>query len=198
MRMRLLALVPVVAVALATGAHAGPTKVPQVKDPAGDAVGGQAGTDIVSVLYTSAGVRSGKAYKAKELLVTMTLAGPALTTPGVSYEATATTSACGDVTLHLRARHAVREGDRAQRLGPVGSCDNGSGNIELLTATTAGNTITWEFGIKATPFKLGTLFSTFRAEVDLTEPVVPFPASETGTNIGVPDAASGNGTWKLG
>ncbi len=61
MRIRWLVLGPLVGLALATAGHVAPAKVPQVKDPAGDAVGAQSGTDIVSVLYTTARRAAGRA-----------------------------------------------------------------------------------------------------------------------------------------
>jgi hypothetical protein len=200
MRTRWLALAPLVAVVVATAAHAGPTKVPQIKDPAGDATGGQAGTDIVSVLFTTAGKGSGKGYVPKQFSVTMTLSGPAQAGPGLTYEVAATTSTCGDVTFTYEPGTPYSRVVGVNGWASWGSCDNqaGDGSIELITVTAEGSKIVWEFGIKAISVKAGTVFSAFRARVDPSNPVVPLPSSETSSELGLIDAATGSGTWKLG
>src|SRR4051794_25129382 len=199
MRRRLLALLPVAAVLMAGPAHAAPTKVPQIKDPSGDAVGAQAGTDIVSVLFTTAGKGSGRGYVPKTFTITMTLAGPALSGPGLTYEVHATTDKCGDIAFTYEPGTPYEKVTGLNGWADWGSCDNqaGDGNIELLTATAAGNKLTWEFGYRAISLKAGTTLSNMKAYVDPSNPAVPFPASENGGPFGVVDTASGTGTWKV-
>jgi hypothetical protein len=176
--------------------------VPQVKDPSGDAVGTQAqpGLDIVSVLYTTAGIGSGKSYRPKAFRVTMTLAGPVATEPGLTYEAQAATTTCGDVLFTYEPGTPYESVTGINGWADWGTCQNSAddGTIELLAATVDGKTITWEFGLKSTPLKVGTVFSGFEARVDLSNPVIPFPSNATGTGFGAVDGATGTGSWKLG
>lgn len=199
MRARLFVLVPLVGIVLATGAQAAPTTAPQVKDPAGDAVGAQAGTDIVSTLFTTAGTGSGKSYQPKQLIVTLTMAGPVATNPGLTYEVQAQTSTCGEVQFTFEPGTAYEKGFGKNGWADWGNCLNGEDSgIELLTATVDGSKIIWEFGIKAAPIKLGSVFTGFEVRVDPSNPAVPFPASATSSALGLIDKATGAGPWKLG
>lgn len=195
-------IAPLLGLALVAGAatsSAAPTKVPQVKDAVGDAVGMQAGTDLVSVLYTTSGKGSGKGYVAKQLSVTLTLGGAALG-PGTTYEVEAATSDCGDVAFTYEPGTVYGEALGLTGWADWGDCftDNGPDGVELLAPKVSGSTITWTFSLKSTPFKVGTVFTDFRARVDPSNPVVPFPSSVTNTELGLIDSATGKGTWKLG
>ena len=197
MRTRLLALVPLAVLALSTAGHAAPTKVPQVVDPKGDAPSG-ASQDVLSVLYTTAGTGTGKAYRPTKVVVTMTLAGPAAG-PGYTYEAQAMTDTCGEVTF--TAEPGTPYGSVTGLNGWVewGDCTVGDdSDVELITAALKGSTIVWTVGIKASPLEVGTVFTDFVARVDPSNPLVPFPSSLTGTELGLLDAASGKGSWKVG
>lgn len=198
MRIRLLALVPLAALALMTPGHAAPTTEPQVEDPAGDAVGGQAGTDIVSVLYTTEGKGTGKAYAPKKLVVTLTLAGQVVTDPGFTYEVEATTDTCGDVAFTFEPGTPYEGVTGRNGWALWGSCKVADSSYELLTVKADGSTVIWTFNLKATPLEIGTVFEDFRARVDPTVPVVPLPSSETHTELGLIDGATGDGTWKVG
>lgn len=199
MRTRWLALAPLAGIALAAAAHAGPTKVPQIKDPTGDAVGMQAGTDIVSVLFTTAGKGAGKHYLPKVFSVTMTLAGPALSGPGITYEVDAMTSTCGAVSFTYEPGTPYERITGLNGWADWGSCDNqaGTGHFELLAVAVDGKKVTWEFVLKATGLKVGTVFSKFAARVDPSNPALPLPSSATGTQLGLIDAATGPGSWRL-
>ena len=96
---RWLFLTPLLGIALATSSLAAPTKVPQIKDATGDSVGSQSGTDIVSVLFSTAGLGTGRAYRPKQFKVTMKTAGPVLKQAGLTYEVEAKSSTCGDITF---------------------------------------------------------------------------------------------------
>ena len=196
---RWLALVPVAAVVLAGTAHAGPTTVPQIKDPAGDAAGGQAGTDIVSVLFTTGGKGSGKRYVPKSFTVTMTLAGAPLSGPGLTYEVHASTDKCGDISFTYEPGTPYENVTGLNGWADWGSCDNqaGDGNVELLTVQVEGSKLVWEFGYKAISLKVGAKLSDMKAYVDPSNPAVPFPASANGGPFGVVDVATGTGTWTV-
>lgn len=199
MRIRLLTLVPLAALALATAAHAGPTTVPQVKDAAGDATGGQAGTDITSVLFTTSGKGTGRSYVPKSFSVTLTLAGPPMSGPGLTYEVHATTSKCGDIGFTYEPGTPYERITGLNGWADWGTCDNqaGDSNIELLTVQTSGSKVIWEFGFKAIGLTVGTVFSNMKAFVDPSNPAVPFPADSTVGERDVFDVATGTGSWKL-
>lgn len=199
MRARRLALVPLACLALtAAPGLAAPTTTPQVVDPAGDAVGGQPGTDVVSVLYTTAGRGAGKAYVPRQLVVTLTLAGPVVEDPGLTYEVEAVTDTCGEVTFTVEPGTVYGQALGLNGWADWGDCTVGDdSSVELLTAKIQDRTVTWTFGIKATPLRIGTVFRDFRVRVDPSNPVVPFPSSATGTELGLIDAATGKGSWKL-
>jgi hypothetical protein len=191
-----LALVPLVALTLATQGHAAPTKAPQIMDAKGDSLTTQADTDIVSVLWTTAGKGSGKAYVAKQLVVTMTLAGPPATTPGYTYEVNADSSQCGDVQLTFEPGTPYSDVTGVNGWSSWGTCED----VALIAVKTTGNAIVWSFSLKGQPLKLGTVLSDFRARVDASNPVVPLPSDGLGVplGLGLLDSATGSGTWKVG
>lgn len=204
MRRSRLALVlsPLLGVALATGSLAAPTKTPQVKDAKGDAVGAQPSMDVVSVLYSTSGRGTGRSYVPKALNITLTLAGPVATHPGVSYEVDAMTDTCGLVTFTYSPAtpggNAVGRTGWAQWDRCMGS--DGASSVELISPTVEGSTIRWEFSLKAAPVKVGTTFRDFVVRVDPSNPVIPYPSKGDGginTGLGLIDAAKGSGSWKL-
>jgi hypothetical protein len=197
---RWLLLTPLLGVALATSSLAAPTKVPQIKDAAGDSAGSQSGTDIVSVLYTTNGPGSGGSYRPKQLIVTMRTAGPVLQQAGLTFEVEATTKACGDVTFTYEPGTPYESVTGVNGWADWGTCTGSDGEsaVELLTATVNGNAIEWAFGLKSTPLKVGAVLTDFRARIDPSNPVVPFPSNATGTELGAIDSATGSGSWKVG
>lgn len=194
MRRRLLVLVPLAAVALASAGHAAPTKVPQVKDAKGDAVGGNPGTDVVSTLFTTVGKGSGKAYVPKSLVITLTLAAPPLAGPGVTYEVEAASADCGDIAFTYEPGTPYEDVTGLNGWVDWGRC----GDVALLTPKVKGSTVTWTFSLKSTPLELGDELTRFRVRVDPSNPLIPFPSSATGTELGLIDAATGDGPWQLG
>ena len=199
MRTRLLVLVPLLGLALtATPGAAAPTKVPQIQDASGDAIPPEPGLDIASVLWTTAGKGSGKSYSPKSLVVTMTMDGPVRMEPGTTYEVEAATSSCGDVTFTMEPGTPYESLTGLNGWADWGSCMVGDSGVELLTVKVKGSSIIWTYGIKASPLELGTVFTDFRARVDPSNPVVPFPSSTTGTELGLIDAGTGDGKWVLG
>jgi hypothetical protein len=193
-----LALVPLLALGAAGHVSAAPAKAPQVKDATGDAVTRQAGNDIVSATWTTTGSGSGKAYKPKQLVVSLTLAAPPSSTPTFTYEVEATTSTCGDVAFTYEPGTPYESVTGLNGWADWGDCllaDDSS--IELLTPKVKGSTITWSFSLKASPVKAGAVLTDFRARVDPSNPVLPFPSSsQTGEN-GLVDSATGTGSWKV-
>ena len=177
---------------------------PQIVDAKGDAVGGQAGTDIVSATYATTGTGKGRSYVAKKLVVTMTLAGDVITQPGLTYELSANTTTCGVVTFSSQNGSPYTAVTSLNGWADWGDCtkpsSNGDSAVELLTVAVKGNTLTWSMPIKMLPkgMKLGTVFSDFEGRVDPTNPAIPFPSNTTGTEMGLIDIGTGTGTWKLG
>jgi hypothetical protein len=199
MRRSAIVLAALLAAATALPSHAAPK--PQISDPKGDDVGMQAGTDIVSVTWSTTGTGSGRKYVPKKLVVTMTLAGPAISEPGLTYEVQAETGPCGVVgfTAEQGSPYSVATG--LNGWADFGSCLDPTGNaVELLTIKTQGNDIVWSWSIKQLPkeLKLGTAFTSFEARVDPTNPVIPFPSNATATTLGLIDKGTGAGPWKLG
>lgn len=158
------------------------------------------GDVITSVLFTTAGTGSGKSYTPKEFTVSMTLAGPPLAGPGVSYEVEATTNTCGTVVFTYEPGTAYQKLTGRSGWATWGRCPgtDGDSKVELLAPEVVGNKITWTFGLKSTALKVGTVFQEFHARVDPSNPAVPLPSEETGSALGLIDAATGTGTWKLG
>lgn len=180
--------------------HAAPK--PQVVDPKGDSVGAQPGTDIVSVLYATTGTGKGRSYKPTRFVVTMTLAGAVITTPGLAYETTATTAACGDVILTAQQGSPYSTALGVNGWANWGDCTTGTApdGVELIRVKVAGNKLIWDFGLKSIPkpLKIGSVFSSFEARVDPSNPVIPFPSYLTFTDLGLIDKATGTTPWKLG
>ena len=180
--------------------HAAPK--PQITDAKGDAVGMQPGTDIVSVLFSTTGTGKGRAYRPTRFIVTMTMAGPVVTQPGLTYEVTATNKDCGDITFSAQQGSPYSTALGVNGWADWGTCSTGTApdGIELLRVKVSGNTLSWSFGMKAIPkaLKPGASLSGFEARVDPTNPVVPFPSSLTGTELGLIDKGTGAGTWKIG
>ena len=128
----------------------------------GDAVAPSPAYDVVSVQWTTTGKGSGKAYVPKSLVVTMTLAGPPSTDPGVTYEAEATTITCGDVMFTMEPGTPYESVTGLNGWADWGDCTVGDSSVELLTVKAKGSSIIWTYGLKASPLELSTVFSDFR------------------------------------
>lgn len=202
MSRRLVAAVAVGAVlviAAPSGQAAAPA--PQIADAKGDSVGGQASMDIVSGQFATTGAGTGKAYRPSKLVITLNLAAPPSDGPGLTYEIGATTSDCGDVVFTYEPGTPYGAITNVDGWADWGDCPlSADGSVELLAPKVVGSTITWSFSLKAVGkgMKVGTVFSDFVARVDPSNPVVPFPSNATGTALGLIDAGSGDGSWKLG
>jgi hypothetical protein len=195
-----LVLAALLATAGAVPSHAAAPK-PQIVDPKGDAAGNQPGADLVSVTYATTGVGSGRRYVPKKLVVTMTMAGDVVTTPGLTYEVQADTAPCGPVTFSAQQGSPYSQLFGVNGWTDFGSCNDATGsNVELVTVDVSGKTLTWKVSLKALPkeLKVGTVLSAFEARIDPTNPLIPFPSNATGTTLGLVDKGTGTGKWRLG
>lgn len=201
-RRSVLLIAAIVAATATTSSDAAPK--PQLTDPKGDAVGGQAGTDIVSVTYATTGTGSGRAYVPKKFTVTMVLAGDVITQPGLTYEIDALTDNCGEVTFSAQNGSPYSQITGVNGWADWGSCTkpgtDGPSALELIPVAVKGNTLVWSFPMKSLPENLerGTLFSDFEARVDPTNPVLPLQSSTTGSALGLIDKGVSKAAWKLG
>jgi hypothetical protein len=161
---------------------------PQVQDDGGDQLATKS-QDIRSVTFRSTG--SGRT---RALVVTMTMSSPVMPeVPVFTYEVRATTSSCGALEL---THEPGTPYEAVTGLNGWSSLERCGGTQDLLTAHADGFDIRWTIPIPAA-MKRGTVFSGFEASVDVSNPAVPFPASTTGTAIGLVDSARGTGTWRL-
>lgn len=189
--------------AAAVAAPSGAAPKPQVVDPKGDAVGAQPGADLAAVTFSTTGTGSGRGYVPKKLVVTMEMAGDVVTQPGLTYEISAETSACGPVTFSAQQGTPYSQVVGVNGWAEWGDCmsrSDATSNVELITVAAKGNTLTWSFSLKMVPKELavGTTFSNFQARIDPTNPVVPFPSGTLGVgHRGLVDVATSTAVWKL-
>jgi predicted acyl esterase len=118
----------------------------------------------VSVLYTTTGRGTGKAYVPRQLVVTLTTAGPVNTHPGLTYEVEATTDTCGDVTFTFEPGTAYGEVFGRNGWAEWGTCTSPAtdSSVELLTVKVDGDEVVWSFGLRSTPLEVGTELTDFR------------------------------------
>ena len=182
---RSLLVVPIVRAVLAA-----PKPVPQISDPKGDSLAGQAPLDIVSVLYSTSGTGTGKGYLPKKLIVTLTLAGPPSTAGVVTYRVIADTDGCGLIDFRGAPGNATGTviGDTYARFG---SC----AEAIFFFPKVQGSVVTFEVGLKVAGIDRGTVFSDFLARVDVSDPVLAEVGTGNTPAAGVCDSATGDGTW---
>lgn len=208
---------PVVLLALAAVAlsavpgHAAPTKKPQIVDAATDALGGQAGTEITSVLWTTSGETTTTRYRGKKvttytprrLVVTMNLAGAPMTTAPFSYETSADVAGCGTIrfvyTPGTVYSQIVSDTFLWYDCGPGDSVSGPGLTLVPGVSTKLGpKSITWEYPIKGfgKSVKVGAPVASFTAAVHVVEPVLGLDGTtDTDTPI---DGASSDAVWRLG
>lgn len=181
-------------VAAAPAALAKTAPKPQIVDPKGDSLGGQPAIDIVSVQYSTAGTGSGKAYVPKKLIVALTLAGPPDTRGAISYNLRAETDSCGVFRIKYAPGNVVG-GLIGDTYATFGSCAEGV----FFPAKVKGSVVSFEFALKTIKIDRGTEFSAFTATVDASDPATALVGTDTfgPTLAGVPDKASGDGTWVI-
>ena len=187
-------LLAVAALGLVTTALPGSAApAPQIVDAKGDAMDGDAGHDVQSVLFTKT---------KKGFAVTMKLGGPQSARHGVNYLITAETTKCGTFSINWTPVMALPPGSRDQVTMPCGEPDPTTGEpytILNVPPTVSGNTLTWTFSRKMLPDELskGDTLSGFTAGVDPNEPV--FGIIGPGT-FSVPlrlDDAVGKGSFRF-
>jgi hypothetical protein len=196
MRLRT-ALLPVALGALVlTGTSSTAAVGNDIVDAAGDAVTAQAGQDILGVdfhmtttdLVTTTVVK-GKKKKVvtktpKDLVVTMTLAGPPAIDPGISYQIGAETD-CGHLFVYSYFS-AVDAGpaDSFQFSGCGGedpASTDGEANFTVdAPAKVSGNTLTYTVSAKALPKEISmkSVFTELIAYTAVTEPVVGYATAD--------------------
>ncbi|HVE98345.1 MAG TPA: hypothetical protein VNA12_04120 [Mycobacteriales bacterium] len=179
----------------ASAALAAPTPPkPQIVDPKGDSVGSRSDVDIVSVQYSTTGTGSGRSYVSKKLIVALTLAGPPASNGVTTYVVRSDTDSCGVIEFKW-APGTVGGGLIGDTTASFGSCKVDDDSTAFFAAKVKGSTATFEVALK--PLKditRGTVFSEFRAAVDVGDPVFGiFP----GNDSGLLDSASGDGTWVI-
>lgn len=205
MKLRAIALASVIAgVALAAQGHA--AVAPQIIDPKGDALGSQATYDVVSTTYSTVGTGKGRTYKPTKLIVTLELAAPASTQAGSTYSVNATVAGCGYFNLSYTPGATLGEGSLFTECGSPEDETGSTSTLIPLAPKAAGNTITWNIGIKALPkpIKPGSMFSDLVAFTAFNEPVFGIIGPGIlGSDLGTPvtgnfDDAAGTKSWKLG
>lgn len=184
------------AVALLAAAPAAIAKTvpkPQIVDPKGDSVAGQAALDIVSVQYSTTGTGAGKAYVPKKLIVALTLAGAPDKSGAVSYNLRAETDSCGVFRIKYSPGNVIG-GLIGDTYATFGSCAEGV----FFPAKVKGSVVSFEFALKAIKIDRGTEFSAFTATVDASDPAAALVGTDIfGATAGLPDKASGDGTWVI-
>ena len=199
-------------VGFATSSHAAaPAPAPQVVDPAGDEYSGQAGEDIVSIVWSTTGTttvtKKGKkkitTYTPKNLVATMNLSDAPDTRPGIRYVVNAA-SDCGD--LDLTVVH-----DPTGAVVPSGYTACGDGAIVDPEVTFGPKSVVWTIPLGLLPFKVGSTLSAFDGYVDASEFVLGIMGPGDAVSVGivgdrtlpvhgaaVADFAKGDTTWKIG
>jgi hypothetical protein len=163
-RSRLLALGLLSSLAFATPGHAVAPK-PQISDATGDTVVPAAGTDIVSVLFSTAGtttkVKKKTVYTPTKLVVTVTYAGPVDVDPQATHTVTFN-SGCGAVYLEFFAGETT-----------YGEADCAADSFDFGTKVD-GKTLTFTlpFGTLGKSIKPGSKLSELRAYTAFGDPVI--------------------------
>ena len=188
-RLAVLAVVPLLAVLSSTS---GAAPKPQVVDAKGDAAGGQASLDIVSVAYTTTGIGTGKGYTPKKLVVTLTLAAPP-SSPGVSYTVSADTDTCGVLESRFAPGNAT-----ASLIGDTYATFGSCAESVFHFAKVKGNQVSFEYALKAIDLDRGTQLFDFRATVNVIDPALGSLGTDANSATdGVLDTATGKGTWRV-
>lgn len=203
---RLLALVTATAAAFAfaTPAEAKPFTYSDPKD-----VPANAGLDIVSVTYATEGTttvtkvrgKKVKTYEPSKLVVTMTLAGPAVEQPGIRYRVSSDVAECGAMTFTYVGTLAQDVLANSQLVVSCGGAGGAAGGDSLFLDpkfTMKGNKLTWSIPLKSLPkvARAGGLYYNMKSAVDLAEPVLGLLGPDD-VGSAIFDTASTDGDWDL-
>lgn len=198
MRLRLVLLT-----GLAAGALLAPlagASTPQIVDPQGDAVGGQAAQDILSVTWETTGSGS-----ARELVVTIELDGAPAVTPGTSYLVQALDTPCGPFTMSVRwgallpgpaaAAGAVTEGSYYYCGGPGDMNSTPGAGMFAVQYAISGDTVSLATSVAALPAALdGGTFADLSAATAPADPLFGANGSYFGVAF---DSASSSATFQV-
>lgn len=200
-----------VALVAAPSAQGAPPRAPQLMDPRGDSIGGEPGTDVLSVLWRTTGRtdtvvergRRKKKYVPRHLVVTMNLAGKPHGAP-FAYEAAAQVEGCGRLQFRYApgtvfassAGDATVWHDCADVVDPLSDRRAIIANVEHQVTATS---ITWQVHISLLPgaIRPGVEVSAFRAYVDVAEPLLSYAGTRT-ADAGIDEGRADDVTWTFG
>ena len=194
LRLAVLSAAAAVGVVASTAGAAGPVTTPQIVDPKGDAVGGQAPLDIVSVLFSTTGTGSGKRYVPKKLVLAITLAGAPNTSGAFAYNVETMTDTCSRIRFRYFPGTPIG-GLVGDSYANFGSCATDGG--VFLNAKVKGSVVTMEFALKGTGLERGSVLEEFRATVDVSDPAGALTAGSELVRPGIGDIGTGDGTWTI-
>lgn len=170
MRIRLLSVAAVAALAAALPAGAAPA--PQITDPAGDARTQSAGADIVSVLFGTQGtttkVGRKSVYTPAKLTVAVTYSAAPSTDAYVSHQVAFTAPGCGEVYLEMYTGGTFGSADCLE--DPFDFSYKADGNV--LTVTLPFNTVGKQY------FKVGSSLTDLVAYTAFADPVLGYETQE--------------------
>jgi hypothetical protein len=171
----LLAAAAVAALALSGTASAATTgpKTVTFSDPAGDSAAPVAGTDITGVTWTTAGAGAGKKYRAKSLVLTLTLAAPPAGDGTTLYAVDANLGGCGDFYVNYMPGAKLGDTFNYAACGGTPGDPTGSGTSFAATPEVKGKSIIWTLPLASLPgdVKVGSGFTGLNALTDLVDPV---------------------------
>jgi len=197
-----LALSAALLAAFASPGHAAPF---DYRDLKGDALLPEPGLDLLHVEYRTTGTGSGRRYVPRNLVLTVTAAGPIVRMPGVTYVMIAQTSTCGELKLQYSdgTAKALATGQPATVFAECGV--DATSSVLDAAAKVSGSKLELTLPLSTVPPELvaGTKLTEFQGSTEVRDPVVAgLPWAEfTDFPLGMPlavDIAYSNGTWTLG
>lgn len=174
MRIRLLSIAAVAV--LATAVPSSAAAKPQITDPKGDARTGNAGADVVSVLFgtqgTTAKVGKRTVYTPSKLVVNVTYAAAPSADPHVSHQVTFTAPGCGTVYLEIYSGGTYGNADCLPEDSAFDISYKASGNT--LSLSLPFNTIGKQY------LKRGAALTDLVAYTAVADPLLGFESQEVG------------------
>ncbi len=170
------ALVATAAAAVLLGSSASaaaPAPSLTYQDPAGDSASVTGSADILAVSYSTSGTGKGKAYVAKNLVVTMTLGAPPTSDGTTLYEVEATLPGCGSFSMSYIPGARLGGVNGFAQCGSEPDETGSTGTLFGFSAVVSGKTLTYRLPFKDLPGKLrvGDELYLLNAKTDLVEPV---------------------------
>jgi hypothetical protein len=183
----------------ASAASAGPKTV-TFSDPAGDNVSPGGGQDITGVTWTTAGTGKGKAYVAKSLVLTLTLAAAPTTDGTTLYGVDGTLGGCGDFYVNYMPGAQLGDTFNYADCGGDPADPTGSGTSFEATPEVKGNSIIWTLPIKSLPgdVKAGSTFTGLNALTDFVDPVTGIFGSYGAGGPALEDTAATDTAYVVG